>query len=107
MRYAIKQGRLKAVKKTGRWFIPEEALPKAPEQKKVAKQQKARHEHRVDKAFAVKADGEGKGYSVKDLRAYQNALPVAKEVRDLLGAEHPASEYLETALELRAFWPKA
>jgi hypothetical protein len=97
VRYLIQQGRLPAEKLAGRWFIDTANLPLD----EAARQRRGRREARLLAVAeeAVTGGGERTRYSVRDLKAFQIALPVYRELRANLGDDHGAVRHVRAALD--------
>ncbi len=97
--YMIKTGRLKAHKNGGRWSIDSENLPLSDGQQQ-SQERKQRHlRASVEQALDIGPDTSNKRYSIRDLKAFQIALPLHRQALAALGAEHPATQSLKRVLE--------
>jgi excisionase family DNA binding protein len=96
VRYLIEQGRLRATKVAGRWFVDSEDLPADPD----ARQRSARREGRLREAVeeVLSPDGRRARYSMRDLKAMQIALPAYRALCAATGEDHPAARELAEAL---------
>jgi len=99
VRYLIQTGALRAAKTGGRWLIEAADLPLSEPQRAAV----GRREHALREAVE-----QGLGltepppprYSVRDLKAFQIALPLYRQGSALLGADHAAVLALHGALVL-------
>jgi len=97
VRYLIQQGGLPADKLGGRWLIDSEALPLD----ETARRRRARRTDRLrDAVEEVLGDGrERTRYSLRDLKAFQIALPIFHALQCRLGDDHAATRHLRSALD--------
>lgn len=103
VRYLIRTGKLPARKEDGRWVIRREDLPLSPGQEKAARR---KSERAVDLALEL-LDPEArkdkkKGYSIRQMRAFQEGVPLYHDLTGQLSAEHPAALLLRESLMLFA-----
>jgi len=98
--YLIRNGGLPAEKLAGSWFIDSEHLPLEPEQQSSADRKQRQFKAAVEEALAIAPESEQKRYSVRDLKAFQIALPLYQKACQALTADHPASQALKRVLEL-------
>lgn len=86
LRYAIKQGRVRADKVDGRWRFDSESLPLSPGQRQARERKAAELRERVEVALAPQIAG-GAEYSVRSLGAFGAAVRLARR-GERAGAEH-------------------
>lgn len=98
IRYLIQQGRLRAEKRDGRWAIASDDLPRNEAQQSGQARRERRLRAAVEAALELPADGLERRYSVRDLKAFQIALPVFTTAHDALGGNHPATAALHRVL---------
>jgi excisionase family DNA binding protein len=97
VRYLIQTGALRADKSSGRWRIDAADLPLSEPQRAAV----GRREHALRDAVerGLGLDGPPPDrYSVRDLKAFQIALPLYRQGVELLGADHAAVAALRLAL---------
>lgn len=90
VRYAIKQGKLKATKRAGRWIIDAADLPAASA---AVAQRQAQRAAAVQDAVAdalAPVARKARGYSVGDLRAFRSAASLRVELAAREDASSPA-----------------
>lgn len=100
--YMIQQKRLPAEKIAGRWFIDSEAAePLLNEQQQNNQTRKQRQlRAAVDSALALEPDEQRQArYSIRDLKAFQIALPVYRTACQEFGSDHAATRLLRQVLE--------
>jgi hypothetical protein len=98
--YAIRKGELQAEKLAGRWFIESDDLGAREPQREVVERKRRRLRAAVEDTLDLApGEGEGRRYSVRDLKAFQVALPIYRETGQALGEEHAASQALRRMLE--------
>lgn len=98
--YLIQTGRLPARKEAGRWSIDAQQLPLNAAQQQSQARKQARLREAVDTALDLEPSGERpRRYSVRDLKAFQIALPLYRQAHSGLGAEHPATHCLKHVLD--------
>jgi hypothetical protein len=104
VRYLIQHGELEARKVAGRWVVSSEALP-APERRAGAASSSGGRDpkHEVKQRLRQAAETPpARRYSVRDLRAFQAAEPIYRELCTRLGAEDAVTARLRQALDLLA-----
>lgn len=100
VRYLIKMKRLTARKFAGRWVIESEDLPLSEPQVRAVERKERQLRAAVEQGLGLPDESERPPrYSVRDLKAFQVALPIQRKAADRLGAEHPATVELRHALE--------
>lgn len=97
IRYMIAQDRLSARKVGGRWVIDDSELPLTEGQQQASERKQRQLRAAVDKALELPE--RLARYSVRDLKAFQIALPLYHSCRTDLGAEHAASHALRQVIE--------
>lgn len=97
--YLIQKGDLPAEKMAGSWFVDSDHLPLEPEQQRIAAHKQRQFKAAVEEALAIEPESEQKRYSVRDLKAFQIALPLYRQACQALTADHPASQALKQVLE--------
>jgi excisionase family DNA binding protein len=101
VRYLIQTGALRAAKTGGRWLIDAADLPlSAPQRAAVGRRETALRDA-VERGLGLDEAPPAR-YSVRDLKAFQLALPLYRQGSELLGADHAAVAALRTALILLA-----
>ena len=90
-RYLIKIGRLPAKKFAGVWVVDSADLPLSAGQVEALDRRERQLRSAVEEALEIpeKSDRAPR-YSVRDLKAFQIALPLFRSGVERLGAEHPA-----------------
>lgn len=102
VRYLISHGKLSASKSGGRWVVDAQTL-KAQGADSRAASANVTQSAELDRRLAAAAEvPPARRYSVRDLRAYQAAEPVYREVRANLGAQDTVTVRLRRALDLLA-----
>lgn len=101
IRYLIDQG-LPARKEKGHWVIRRQDLPLSKGQEKAARQKTERAAQLAEKILRPEPREAKKGYSVREMRAYQEGAPLYRDVVAAVGAEHPGVGLLREALMLLA-----
>ena len=93
IRYLIKTGKVSAQKKKGRWVIESTSLPLSEGQSKAAAARGEKVREIVEEVIGptVKAGQSAKHFSVRDLRAFQRAEPIYRELVSKYGPEEPAA----------------
>jgi hypothetical protein len=100
IRYLIKTGRLSAKKFSGVWVIEAEDLPLSAGQVAALERRERQLRSAVEEALDVQRKSErAPRYSVRDLKAFQLALPLFRSSTERFGAEHPAAAALRAVLE--------
>lgn len=95
IRYMMQEGRLRAVKRGGRWYVKAADLPQPAEQRE---RKQARLRAAVEGALDLDRAPGPRRYSLRDLRAFQIGLPLYNSAASLAGAQHPATLALERML---------
>ena len=99
VRYLIQSGSLRATKSGGRWVIDAADLPLSDNQRAAVGRRENALRGAVEKGLGL--DGAtATRYSIRDLTAFQIALPLYRKGGELLGAEHPAVAALHSSLVL-------
>ncbi len=101
IRYLIKSGRLPASKIGGRWMINATDLPLSEPQRATIERRERALRSAVDEGLGLDSERPPR-FSVRDLKAFQIALPLERQAAALLGPEHPATQALRHTLELLA-----
>jgi excisionase family DNA binding protein len=100
VRYLIQTNRLPAHKFAGLWVVDSENLPLSEGQKQALDRRDRELRSVVEKALELPAESERPPrYSVRDLKAFQVALPAYRMASKALGNEHPAATALRSVLE--------
>ena len=103
IRYLIDNNRLPAEKSSGRWVIDDANLPLSEGQQQAVERKERQLRAAVEEGLGLSDAGERKArYSVRDLKAFQIALPVQRQAVERLGADHPATAALRQVLECLA-----
>jgi len=89
VRYLIQTGALPAQKAGGRWLIAAADLPLSEGQRAALGRRERALREAVEQGLGLD-DASVERYSVRDLKAFQIALPLYREGRALLGTEHAA-----------------
>lgn len=98
--YLIQTKRLLAEKVAGRWSIESGQLPLDEAQQKAADRKQRHLRAAVEEALEVAPETtRPHRYSVRDLKAFQIALPVHQKALAGLGTDHPATHCLKRVLE--------
>ncbi len=100
IRYLIQSERLAAKKVGGRWVIESKDLPLSDGQRKTLDRKERQLRHAVEEGLGL-AESEQRPprFSVCDLKAFQIALPLYREILASLGAEHAAGVALRETLD--------
>jgi hypothetical protein len=102
VRYLISQGKLSAGKSSGRWAVDSRTL-KGHKAESPAATPSVTNKPNVDRRLREAAETPpAHRYSVRDLRAFQAAEPVYREVRAQLGNQDTVTLRLRRALDLLA-----
>jgi hypothetical protein len=96
--YMIKSDRLQAEKIGGRWFVDEADLPLEEPQQRAQDRKKRRLRAAVEDALGLDEESKRR-YSLRDLKAFQIALPIYRQLVEKLGIEHGATGHLRQALD--------
>ncbi|MCB9761050.1 MAG: helix-turn-helix domain-containing protein [Alphaproteobacteria bacterium] len=97
IRYLIQTGRLPAHKDGSRWVIRSEDLPLSEGQRRAKARKKRLLRAVVDDALDTQP--EKTRYSVRDLKAFQVALPLYQRAVASTGDTHPCAVHLREVLE--------
>lgn len=97
VRYLIKQGRLPAHKQAGRWMIDAADLPLSDRQQAAVDRRERALRGAVEAGLGLDQERPAR-YSVRDLKAFQIALPLFQHAAASLGADHPAALALRKVL---------
>lgn len=98
LRYKIEQGQITATKRGGRWFLESEDLPLSEGQRQAVARKEQKLRAAVEDSLGL--EKAKKRYSVRDLKAFQIALPTYQRCLEALGNEHTASRALHRTLDL-------
>ena len=98
VRYMIRQGDLKALKVSGRWYVPAEAIEKTPA--RTARRQPKAEALRaaVDQALDAVAPAHAKPWTVRNIRAIQHAVALHGRLSSAFGADSPPAQQMAHAL---------
>ncbi len=100
IRYLIQSERLPAKKMAGRWVIEATDLPLSVDQHKALERKERQLRAAVEQGLGLPEERKrAPRYSVRDLKAFQIALPLQQRAVELLGADHAASQALRAVLE--------
>jgi len=100
IRYLIKTNRLQAEKFDGHWLIESDNLPLSEGQQQAVERKERQLREAVEEGLGLSGDSERKTrYSVRDLKAFQLALPLHRKASECLGTDHPATTALRQVLE--------
>lgn len=104
VRYLIKTGTLPAKKRDGRWRIQREDLPLSKGQQRAARQKAERAARLAVEVLQPREESKtpARRYSVRELKAYQEAAPLCQELTQEVGSDHPAVPLLRESLMLLA-----
>jgi hypothetical protein len=97
--YMIRQNRLVATKIAGRWFIDTDDLPLSENQRRSSERKQRQFRAAVEEALDITDEDMKPRYSVRDLKAFQIALPLYRKTCAELTASHPAAQALRRVLE--------
>ena len=99
VRYMIQSERLPARKVGGRWVIESENLPLSEGQEKAIARKERQLRAAVEEGLGLGEEGERPSrYSLRDLKAFQIALPIYHQTCEVLGIEHAATVALHQFL---------
>ena len=98
IRYSIKSGELPAQLSGGRWLIDASALSLSQGQLAALERKQRQLRLAVEDSLDLPAKGHRPRYSIRDLEAFQIALPLYQQSVEHLGAQHTASETLRNVL---------
>lgn len=100
VRYLIQANRLPAHKFGGAWVIESESLPLSEGQAEALQRRERQLRSAVERALDLPAEADRAArYSVRDLKAFQLALPIHRAAVESLGTEHAATASLRRVLE--------
>ena len=99
IRYMIKTGSLTARKVTGRWVVEADALPLSGGQQRARERKERELRAAVEEGLELAKAPRQPRYSVRDLKAFQIALPLFHKASENLGAEHSATRALRQVIE--------
>lgn len=98
--YMIRKGRLPAEKIGGRWWIESKSLPRSEAQQHSDERKQRQLRAAVEEALEIEPEAaRPRRYSVRDLKAFQIALPLHQQALAEFGADHPATQGLKRVLE--------
>ncbi len=98
VRYLIQTGRLQAEKIGGRWTLDSASLELSPGQQQAVERQERQLRSAVEQGLGL--DGERpRRWSVRDIKAFQVALPLYRHCEQTHGAEHPATRALAEVMQ--------
>lgn len=98
--YLIQTNRLPAEKVAGRWSIESDSLPLSEGQQRSHERKQRQLRAAVEEALDIEPEAaRPKRYSVRDLKAFQVALPLHQKALSELGDAHPATQCLKRVLE--------
>ena len=96
VRYLIKNERLKARKRAGRWFIDSADLTLSTDQRQAVERKERQLRAAVEDGLGLNTESRSRPrYSVRDLKAFQIGMPVLQDAAATLGKEHPATKALK------------
>lgn len=99
VRYMVQKGQLEASKAEGRWFIELDRLPLSTKQQASKERKRAKLKETVEAVLGVdQSEPRQRRYSVRDLKAFQIAVPIYGEIEKQLGKDHPATSSLRDVL---------
>ncbi len=101
VRYLIQKGWLRANKSGGRWLIEAADLPLSEPQRAAVGRRERALRSAVERGLGLE-DSASERYSVRDLKAFQIALPLYQQGSELFGANHVAVGALHRVLVLLA-----
>jgi len=101
VRYLIQTGALHATKSGGRWLIDAADLPLSEPQRAAVQRREHALRDAVERGLGLDEPAP-KRFSVRDLKAFQIALPLHRQGAELLGADHTAVVALRDTLILLA-----
>lgn len=99
VRYLIQTGALPAQKSGGRWLIAAADLPLSAGQRAAVGRRERSLRTAVEEGLGLE-EPPPQRYSVRDLKAFQIALPLYREAQEHLGPEHAAVAALRSTLIL-------
>jgi excisionase family DNA binding protein len=95
--YLIKSGRLRAQKQGGRWVVKEADLPLSPGQRQARARKAAALRDAADEALSRAAPKQR--YSMRDLKAFQEAAAAFNSCRERVDDTHRALQMLHDTLD--------
>ncbi|MCP4622027.1 MAG: helix-turn-helix domain-containing protein, partial [bacterium] len=99
IRYLIKSERLPAKKISGRWVIESKDLPLSDKQTEALNRKERQLRSAVEEALGLPDQEKLPArYSVRDMKAFQIALPIQAKAAGFLGPDHPSSTALKNVL---------
>lgn len=101
VRYLIQSGALRATKTGGRWLIDAADLPLSAPQRAAVQRREHALRAAVERGLGLDETPQQR-YSVRDLKAFQIALPLYRQAAESLGGEHAGTLALREALVLLA-----
>lgn len=99
IRYMIQQDRLPARKFAGRWVVDSKNLPLSEGQRRAVQRKEGQLRGAVEQALGLTDEDRPARYSVRDLKAFQVALPIYRQSAEEIGAEHSITLMLRSVLE--------
>jgi hypothetical protein len=100
VRYLILTQRLPARKLGGTWVLDSEDLPLSTGQEQALNRRERQLRSAVERALELPTGEERAArYSVRDLKAFQIALPIHRSAVERLGSQHAAAASLQRVLE--------
>lgn len=100
VRYLIQKGELTAQKIAGRWWIESENLPLSETKRRSEARKQRQLRAAVEQVLDIEPESERpRRYSVRDLKAFQIALPLHRQAATVFGADHAATHCLKRVLE--------
>lgn len=100
VRYRIRSGTLKAAKQGGHWMLDEADLPLSEGQRRAADQRALDLRTEVEAALGPNLR-RGRTYSVRDVRAFERGVALARSAGEVLG-DHAATRALAGSVVLVA-----
>jgi hypothetical protein len=97
--YMIRQNRLPAKKIAGRWFVESTDILQNDQQRRRSEHKERQLRAAVEEALDLSEDDLKTRYSVRDLKAFQIALPIYRKLCEELSDTHPAVQALRRVLE--------
>lgn len=100
IRYLIQSETLSARKVGGRWVINSDDLPLSDGQQQAVARKEQQLRHAVEDGLGLPDSAtRSPRYSVRDLKAFQIALPIYQQAMQQLGTEHSATHHLHQVLQ--------
>lgn len=97
VRYMIQEEKLAAKKIGNRWVIDSDDLPFSDGQKEALDRRERQLRSAVEDGLGL--DESKRRYSIRDLKAFQVALPIYQKGSERLTDDHPATQALRQVLE--------